>query len=125
MLALRYRNFWILASAVLLCVVVWGSLQTALKTGVVEGFDKVQHFGTYLFLSVWFTGLCSRERYWVIAAGLLALGALMEVGQLAMRAGRSGDPYDIAANTGGLAVGLLLAWALTGGWAQKIEGWLR
>jgi hypothetical protein len=41
-----------------------------------------------------------------------------------MQAGRMGDPYDMAANTAGVAAGLLLAVAATGGWAQKVERWL-
>jgi hypothetical protein len=36
-----------------------------------------------------------------------------------------GDPLDMAANTAGVAAGVSLALLLTGGWAQKIESWLR
>ena len=125
MLNLRYRPFWIAASAVLVLVVVWGSLQTALSGEVPEGFDKVEHFGTYLFLAVWFTGLIARRRWWMVAATLLILGAAMEAGQYFMQAGRTADVYDMAANTAGIATGLLLAALLTGGWAQRIESWLR
>ncbi len=42
----------------------------------------------------------------------------MEVGQYVMQAGRMADAYDMAANTAGVAAGLLLAALLTGGWAQ-------
>ena len=125
MLALRYRNFWIASSVLLVTVVIWGSLQTAFATATVHGFDKVEHFSTYLFLALWFTGLYQRPRYWLVAVALLSLGLAMEVGQFVMQAGRMGDPYDMAANTGGVVAGLLLAWLLTGGWAQKLEGWLR
>ena len=124
MLALRHRRFWIVASAVLVATVVVGSLQTAFATGVMHGFDKVEHFGTYMFLAVWFTGLYRRPRYWLIAAGLLALGLSMECAQLLMQAGRTADPYDMAANTGGVAAGLLLACVATGGWAERLETWL-
>ena len=41
-----------------------------------------------------------------------------------MHAGRTGDPDDMAANTAGYSAGLLLALALTGGWAQRVEAWL-
>lgn len=124
MLTLRYRRFWIAASFVLVAVVVWGSLQTAFDPAGMHGFDKYQHFGTYLLLAAWFTGLVGRQRYWLVVAGLLGLGLLMEIGQFAMQAGRMGDPYDMAANTAGVAAGLLLALAATGGWAQKVERWL-
>jgi VanZ family protein len=125
MLDLRYRPFWIAASAVLVLGVVWGSLQTALGGEVPQGFDKVEHFSTYMFLAVWFTGLFARRRWWTVVVALLALGASMEAGQYIMRAGRTADFHDMAANTVGVAVGLLLAVLLTGGWAQRIESWLR
>jgi VanZ family protein len=125
MLNLRYRPFWIAASAVLVLGVVWGSLQTVLGGEVPQGFDKVEHFGTYLFLAVWFTGLIARKRWWLVAVTLLMLGAAMEAGQYLMQAGRTADVYDMAANTAGIAAGLTLAALLTGGWAQRVESWLR
>ena len=125
MLNLRYRPFWIAASLVLVLGVVWGSLQTAFGGEVPRGFDKVEHFGTYMFLAVWFTGIFARPRWWTVVVALLALGAAMEAGQFIMGAGRTADVHDIAANAAGVAAGLLLATLLTGGWAQRIESWLR
>lgn len=125
MLSLRYKSIWIFASVVLVLGVIWGSLQTAFGGAVPQGFDKVEHFSTYMFLAVWFTGLLHRPRYWIAALALLALGLSLEIAQFAMRAGRMGDPYDMAANTGGIVAGVLLALLLTGGWAQRVESWLR
>ena len=114
--------FWL--KELLVAVVVWGSLQTSVHPDVGPGFDKVEHFTTYLVLAVWFTGLYRRPRYWLVAAGLLMLGFAMEVGQFAMHAGRTADPYDMAANGAGIVAGLLFAWVATGGWAQRLEAWL-
>lgn len=125
MLPLRYRAFWIAASLALVVIVIWGSLQTAFSGPTVHGFDKVEHFSTYTFLAAWFTGLYTRAYWWRIVAGLLGLGLAMEIGQFLMQAGRMGDPLDMAANTAGVAAGVSLALLLTGGWAQKIEAWLR
>ncbi len=125
MLNLRYRAFWIAASALLVLIVVWGSLQTAFGGPTIHGFDKAQHFSTYLFLAAWFTGLFQRSHWWRIVLGLLGLGLAMEIGQYVMQSGRMGDPFDMAANTAGVAAGVALALLLTGGWAQKIETWLR
>ena len=125
MLPLRYRAFWIAASLAMVVIVIWGSLQTAFATPPVQGFDKVEHFLTYMFLAVWFTGLFVRPHWWRIVAGLLALGLAMEIGQYLMHAGRMADPLDMAANTAGVAAGVGLALLLTGTWAQKIESWLR
>jgi len=88
MLPLRYRAFWIAASLAMVVIVIWGSLQTAFATPPVQGFDKVEHFLTYMFLAVWFTGLFVRPHWWRIVAGLLALGLAMEIGQYLMHAGR-------------------------------------
>jgi VanZ family protein len=125
MLDLRYRPFWITASVVLVLIVVWGSLQTAFGGPHIQGFDKVQHFGTYLFLAGWFTGLYRKPYWWRIVVALLGLGLVMEIGQFVMQAGRMGDPYDMAANTAGVLAGVAMALLLTGGWAQKVEAWLR
>jgi VanZ family protein len=125
LLNLRYRAFWIAASALLVLIVVWGSLQTAFGGPTIHGFDKAQHFSTYLFLAAWFTGLFQRSHWWRIVLGLLGLGLAMEIGQYVMQSGRMGDPFDMAANTAGVAAGVALALLLTGGWAQKIETWLR
>ena len=123
MLALRYRPLWIAISIVLVVVVVWGSLETKVPILVVSS-DKLQHFATYLFLAVWFTGIVHRVRYAWVVAGLIALGASMEITQGLMHAGRTPDISDMGANTAGVILGLLLGLLLTGGWAQKIEGWL-
>jgi VanZ family protein len=125
MLDLRLRNFWIGVSVALVLIVAWGSLQTVFGGPTVQGFDKVQHFSTYMVLAVWFTGLYPRRQWWKIIVGLLGLGLAMEIGQYLMQAGRMGDPYDMVANTAGVAAGVLLALLLTGGWAQKIESWLK
>ncbi|HEX7374288.1 MAG TPA: VanZ family protein, partial [Steroidobacteraceae bacterium] len=109
MLALRHRLLWLATSALLLAVVIWGSLQTSVDLPVPGGFDKVEHLGTYAFLSVWFTGMFAQGRYWLVAVALLALGLAMEIAQYLMAAGRQGDPYDMAANTLGVVAGLLVA----------------
>ena len=97
MLELHHRRFWIATSAVLVLGVVWGSLQTALGGAVPQGFDKVEHFSTYLFLAVWFTGIFARPRWWLVVAALLALGASMEAGQYLMGSGRTADIHDMDA----------------------------
>jgi VanZ family protein len=125
MLSLRYRAFWIVTSLLLVAVVVWGSLQTRVPVPVAPGYDKIEHFSTYLFLAVWFTGLVDRDSYGFVVVDLLALGASMEVLQYLMHAGRTADIFDMAANTAGVGAGLVFGLLLTGGWAQKIEAWLK
>jgi VanZ family protein len=122
--ALRYRTAWVVASVLLVLLVVWGSLQTSVQSPALGGFDKFEHFGTYTVLATWFTGFSRRNRYWVVALALLGLGLALEITQFAMQAGRVAEPLDMAANTAGVAVGVLLATFATGGWVQKAEAWL-
>ena len=124
MLPLRHRPLWAVLSALLVGVVVYGSLQPVPSLPVPGGFDKVEHLSTYFALALWFTGLYPRTAYWKVAAGLLALGLSMEVLQEVMKAGRSGEALDMLANTVGVAGGVLSAMALTGGWARRVDSWL-
>ena len=125
MLPLKHRGFWWAASAVLVLVVVWGSLQTRVDLGEPAGFDKVEHLGTYLVLALWFTGMVPRGRYGAVVAALLGLGASMEIGQYLMHAGRQADVYDMAANALGIVTGVIVALRGSGGWMPKVEAWLR
>jgi VanZ family protein len=124
MLPLQHRGLWQAASAMLVVAVIWGSLQTGVDLPLPSGADKAEHFGVYLFLAVWFTGLYPRSRYIVVAACLVGLGLAMEIGQYLMATGRTADPRDVVANTLGVGLGLLIAWRATGGWTPRVEGWL-
>jgi VanZ family protein len=124
MLPLRYRRLWVAISAVLLAAVIFASLQPNFGPPMPHNFDKLEHLSAYLVLSVWFTGLVARERYWVVVCGLLALGLSIEVLQGVMNVGRSAEALDMLANTVGVVVGLTIALGLTGHWALRVESWL-
>lgn len=124
MIALRHRSAWMVASGLLVLTVIWGSLQTSVQTPAINGFDKVEHFGTYTVLAVWFAGFSRKSRYWVVALALVALGLALEIAQYLMHAGRVAETLDVAANTGGVALGLLIAAFVTGDWVQRVEAWL-
>lgn len=125
MLNLRHRVFWLAASVLLVAIVVWGSLETGMELPIPGSYDKAEHFGTYAFLALWFTGMARRGRYWLVVFCLLALGLSMEIGQYLMDAGRIADPLDMAANAAGVGLGIALALAGIGGWIPKVESWLR
>ena len=124
MLPLRYRRLWVAISAVLLAAVIFASLQPNFGPRVPHNFDKLEHLSAYLVLSLWFTGLVARERYWVVVCGLLALGLSIEVLQGVMNIGRSAEALDMLANMVGVLVGLTIALGLTGHWALRVESWL-
>ena len=124
MLEFRRPWIWITLSVVLVLGVVWGSLQPATGSPMPEGFDKVEHFVTYMTLALWFTGMVRPERYWVVVGALLLLGLSMEIGQYLMHVGRTADPYDMVANTAGVALGIVAALRVSGGWIGKVDAWL-
>jgi len=124
MLQLRRRRLWIALSTILLAAVLFVSLQPSFDPATPASFDKVEHLSAYVLLALWFTGLVTRTRYWVVASGLLALGFVIEVLQWLMNVGRTAEALDMLANTLGVGVGIAIARLSTGGWAPRLESWL-
>ena len=122
MLPLRYPRLWLscgwaaVAFAIYVCLAPMDTLPQPPNMS-----DKAEHFTAYLLLSLWFTGIYPRSRYWIIGLGLFALGVAIEFAQGAMHYGRQADVHDVIANSSGLIAGLLLSLVLLGGWAQRIE----
>ena len=126
MLPLAHARAWLVASLLLVGLVIFGSLATLdLPAPPVSGFDKLEHALVYAVLTLWFTGLVARRQYTLVVLGLAALGLSLEFLQHAMQRGRTGDPWDMVANVLGIAVGAALGTWLTGGWAPKVEAWLK
>jgi VanZ family protein len=123
-LRLAHAPAWFAASALLLALLAWGSLMPGSDVPGPQDLDKLEHFSAYALLAVWFSGLVSRGRYWAVAAGLAALGVLLEMLQQAMHLGRQADVMDVAANVAGICAGLAVAAWRTGGWAARVEAWL-
>jgi VanZ family protein len=120
MLPLRYPWVWWALGWLLVAGVVVGSLMAG---SWVPGFsprDKLLHAGSYLILMVWFSGLYRRERHIVIALLLLVFGFALDVAQSATPS-RAFDLHDVAANGGGILVGLLLARFVFVAWCQRVE----
>ena len=117
---LRYPWVWWTLGWLLVAGVAVGSL---IPGSMVAGFsprDKLLHAGSYLVLMVWFSGLYRRERHIVIALLLLAFGFALDVAQGATP-DRVFDLRDVAANAGGILVGLLLSRFVFVGWCQRVE----
>lgn len=126
MLSLVHAPAWRLASALLVGVIVLVTLMPQQQLPMAPNhFDKVEHFAAYGLLAVWFTGLVPRGQYWRVAVGLAVLGVVLEFLQQTMPLGRSGEFLDVVANVLGVAIGVALALAWSGGWALRLETWLR
>lgn len=128
MLPLRYVTAWRISSVVLLVAVLAATLMPAIwifptKREFLTWFvhvDKWLHGITFVFLAVWFSGQYRRQSYWRIGAWLIAFGVLIEACQRLVTY-RSADWFDIAADAGGIAVGLAIAVAGLGGWSLWVE----
>jgi VanZ family protein len=124
MLPLSHVRAWVAASVLLVAAVVVASLGPALPGPGLDNVDKLEHVFAYAVLATWFGGLYPRARYLRVALALCALGLGLEILQHLMGRGRTGDPYDMAANLAGIVIGLLLGAWRTGGWAARLEAWL-
>jgi VanZ family protein len=119
--ALRYRQWWwtlgfvVAAVTLLLSVLPGDKLPT-------QGFnDKINHMIAYVALTVWFCGLTTRSRWWAVIVWLVAFGVFVEIIQSVTPFGRTGDPLDLVANSAGIALGLLAAYAGLARWPIWVE----
>ncbi len=126
MLPLRYVRLWLAGGALLSLAVLGGSLVPGdyVEDAMVWN-DKVTHALTYAVLTLWFSGIFPRRRYGWVVFGIFLLCATIEVLQGSMSFGRQGDYADLLANSSGIVLGLLLALAGCGTWAQWVEQRLR
>lgn len=120
MVPLRYPWVWWVLGGLLAAGVAVGSLIPGEYLEGISIRDKVMHALAYFLLMLWFAGLYRRERYWLVALALFAFGLALDVAQ-AGTSSRSYDLADVAANAGGILVGLALAWLLFEGWCRRVE----
>ena len=85
--------------------------------------DKWMHGITFTALAIWFSGQYALRSYWRIALGLAFFGLLIELTQR-MVSYRTADGMDFLADLLGIAFGMAVALAGTGGWCLRFEQWL-
>jgi VanZ family protein len=124
-LPLTHAPAWLAASALLVAAVIVASLLPGGTGPDVGNLDKLGHFLAYAALAAWFGGIFARGWYGHVAIALALLGIGLELLQAFVAHNRSGDPNDVAANVTGIGAGLALAWWRTGGWALRMEAWLK
>ena len=125
MLPLAHARVWLAASVLVVVAVIVASLTPGSQGPDMGQLDKLGHLLAYAGLAVWFGGLLARGRYWAVAVGLALLGIGLEVLQELVATNRTGDPRDVVANVAGIGAGLWLSWWRTGGWAPRMEAWLK
>jgi len=123
MLTLRYPVVWMLTGWALVVLVTVGSVIPGAVMDELAPSDKLMHGFAYFLLMIWFAGLYTKQRHAVIALLLIAFGSLLEIVQSRLPY-RFFDPMDLLANATGVALGLLLSFALLAGWCQRVERFL-
>lgn len=111
---------WTILGWIAVAVALVLNLMPGAMTPQVVG-DKYEHVVGYVLLTLWFCGIYPRSRYWVIAAGLLGMGILVEILQGAMHWGRHADVDDVVADITGIAIGLALARTILAEWPRRVE----
>ncbi len=124
MLPLARPGLWVAGAVLITLVIAVGSLVPGPLVAAVSGYDKLEHLGAYLVLTVWLAGLVERRHYLRAALAVLLFGIGVELAQGAFTATREPEWADVAANAAGVGVALALALAGAGRWTQRIEAWL-
>ncbi|MCC7259163.1 MAG: VanZ family protein [Gammaproteobacteria bacterium] len=120
---LRYRWFWLGSGTVLVALVLIAALA---PTGGVPPFalsDKLLHFATFAFLTVWFLGMVEPRLVWRVLVALVLYGLLIEILQR-FTPYRSSEAWDLVADVAGVGTGWLLAATSLRGWCGRVEALL-
>ncbi|MDO4880962.1 MAG: VanZ family protein [Capnocytophaga sp.] len=70
-----------------------------------EGADKIVHCCVFVMLSFLFKIAFPKVNFWVLLLILFIYGILTEVAQEFAQTGRSGDVFDLVADTIGIVIG--------------------
>ncbi len=108
MSAHQLRKVWLFTGWLLIALVVYVSLIPALPSIDITAADKVAHVFAYATLTLWFLQLYPADRRAMLVIGFIMMGIALEFLQ-ELTASRSFEYGDIAANTGGVVLGWLLA----------------
>ena len=123
MLALRYAGYWRAIGGLLVTVTLVSSMLpvTDGPSHWLLSNDKVLHAAVFFLLAIWFCGQFERRECWVVGAGLLAFGAIIEIFQL-LTFYRKAEFLDLVADAAGIGAGLAVVIMLgLGGWSLKVE----
>ena len=129
---LRMQKVWTGLSVVLLVVSLWFALKpiTPDEEGWLDWLsfltasDKVVHAEAFFGLGLWFGSLAGPGHWRRVGLLLLLYGALIELLQGVMALGRTADLWDLAADAGGLVLGLLAAQWFGRSWLLGVDGWV-
>jgi glycopeptide antibiotics resistance protein len=120
---LRFSARWTILGVLAVAVVIYMSLSPLSPFGaaVFRKSDKIMHFSAYATMMFWF-GQIYRKRLFSlsVAAGLIALGVLIEILQ-GLTGYRTFEYLDITANILGVVAGFVLTRTRFGGLFYAFE----
>jgi VanZ family protein len=107
--------------ALLLLALAAALLPAPKGIGSIEFGDKILHAGAFAFLMVWYAQIYAEHRdRRRVALGLIAFGVGIELLQ-SLLPYRSADIWDLVADSGGVAIGLLTARTRLGSLLSRFE----
>jgi VanZ family protein len=118
---LRYRRLWLSGGIAMLLVITVVCLLPSTELPSTGMSDKTEHFLAFGALAFWFGSIVVRRDLPWVALAAIAFGGLIEIAQSSMGLGRQGDLLDLAADSIGVAIGLLLVLTPLGRWARWCE----
>lgn len=86
--------------------------------------DKLQHALSYVAMGLWFGALYERRHLPRVALALFCFGLAIEGLQALMPFGRAAEWLDVAANTSGIMIAMVLTRWLEPSWMQRLERWV-
>ena len=105
-LLLFVQRYWALLSALMLVIVTLASLSPVAQLPSVPGSDKTHHFVSYA--AVVFPIALAKPKHWLSLA-LLVIGWSGAIELIQPYVNRYGEWLDLAANSAGVLIGILLA----------------
>jgi VanZ family protein len=115
------RFWWSLGMVIVLAALYMCLAPGKEVPGVFELNDKISHAAGHTLLTLYFTGLVARGRWWKVVLFFTLFGAGVEVAQYYMHVGREADARDLIANAAGVSMGLLLAYLGVSRWPFWFE----
>ena len=118
---LHFRRLWICLGVLLLLAITVVCLVPGKDLPKVGLSDKIEHAIAFGALAFWFGSIVVRPDLLWVGIAVVVFGGLIELVQGAMGLGREADWRDLAADTAGVALVLVLALTPLGRWARWFE----
>jgi VanZ family protein len=121
---LRWGTLWLAAGLLATLLGAYVALRPPVQLLPASFGDKLQHALSYVAMGLWFGALYQRRHLPRVALALFGFGLAIEGLQGIMPFGRAAEWRDVAANTSGIAIAMLLTRWLEPSWMQRLERWV-